>query len=208
MARYPVTELWVQRKGAALVRVGAAPTALDPSRSPETDEGSDLRTWVDRSTLPAGALLAGGLALGLTGLALSVLIGWSGLGAVAIYSTMITLGGGLTFLGLLKRKRPPPPALPAPRTSREVLSERARRVHAALAQQGEATFETLLRHLGWTEPALLETLVQMKEAGAIEEDLNLDSGEWIYRSRNDFGIGATGGLMLEDRQARADAQQR
>ena len=69
-------------------------------------------------------------------------------------------------------------------------------------QQGDATFETLLRLLGWMEPVLLETLVQMKESGAIEEDLNLDTGEWIYRTRNDLGMGAAGGLMLEDRQAR------
>ena len=203
MARYPITELWVQRQGAALVRVGGSvPAEADPSRSPLRGDGGDLRTWVDRSALPAGALVAGGLGLGLSGLALAVLIGWSGLGVAAIYSAMITLGGGLTFLGLLKRKRPPPPALPAPRTSPEVLNERGRRVHAALAQLGDATFEALLRLLGWTESALLETLVQMKEAGVIEEDLNLDTGEWIYRSRNDLGMGAAGGLMLEDRQAR------
>lgn len=197
MARHPVTELWVQRQGAALVRVSAnAPAEVNA-------EKSDLRTWVDRSSLPAGVLVAGGLALGLTGLTLAVLVGWSGLGVAALYSTMITLGGGLTFLGLVKRKRPPPPALPpGPRTSPEVQHERARRVQAALQQLGDATFESLLRQLGWTEPALLETLVFMKDGGVIEEDLNLDTGEWIYRTRNDLGMGAAGGLMLEDRQAR------
>jgi hypothetical protein len=196
MARHPVTELWVQRQGATLVRVSAnAPAEVGA-------EKSDLRTWVDRSGVPAGGLVAGGLALSLTGLALAALVGWSGLGVAAIYSAMITVGGGLAFLGLVKRKQPPPPALPAPRTSAEVQGERARRVHVALMQQGDATFETLLRLLGWTEPALLETLVYMKEGGAIEEDLNLDTGEWIYRSRNDLGMGVAGGLMLEDRQAR------
>jgi hypothetical protein len=197
-----VTELWVQRQGAALVRVGA--------NAPAEADKSDLRTWVDRSAVPAGALVAGGLGLGLTGLGLAVLVGWSGLGVAAIYSTMITLGGGLTFLGLIKRKQPPAPALAPPRTttSPEVLGERARRVHAALDELGDATFEALLRLLGWTEPALLEALVYMKEGGAIEEDLNLDTGEWIYRTRNDLGTGAAGGLMLEDRQARADARQR
>ena len=196
MARHPVTELWVQRQGNTLVRVG--------SPAPTDAEKGDLRTWVDRSALPAPAMLVSGLALGFGGLALAIL-GPGGLALSALFSGMITLGGGLTFLALLKRKKPPPPkAIAGPTTAPEVLRERARRVHATLEQTGDATFELLLRQLGWTEPALLETLVQMKESGAVEEDLNLDTGEWVYRAQH---VSPGGALMLEDRQAKADAQE-
>jgi hypothetical protein len=198
VARHPVTELWVQRQGSALVRVG--------SGAPTDAEKSDLRTWVDRSALPAPAMLVCGLALGLSGVALAI-AGPGGLALSALFSGMITLGGGMTFLALVKRKNAPAPrALTAPSTSPEVARERARRVHATLADGGDATFELLLRHLGWTEAALLETLVQMKESGAVEEDLNLDTGEWVYRAHHDVAPG--GALMLDDRKANADAQER
>jgi hypothetical protein len=126
-----------------------------------------------------------------------------------VFGGMLTLGGGVTMLGMLKhrhaqRESKSPelkPLAAAPPAS--VSAERRRRVVATLEQHGNATFEGLMRRLGWTERALLETLVEMKANGVIEEDLNLDTGEWMYRIGDLDAAGTAGSLMLADRQMRA-----
>jgi hypothetical protein len=199
MARQPVAELYVQSQGA-LVRLGPSTT---PVRT--DDEPDDLRTWVDRAAIPWSGMVLGGMGTAVLGLVLASINPLGFLGTVA-FSSMITLGGGLTFLGILKRKReqdePPPRALPAAGTAPAVFAERARRVTHVLRDRGEATFETLLGRLRWTESALIETLVYMKNAGALEEDLNLDTGEWVYRVQDIDAVGTPAGLTLAERQAR------
>lgn len=192
MARIPAAELWVQTQGPGLVRVTATP----PARQ------SDLRQWVHEQTVASPKVLAtGGLGL----LAASVLgflvLGPANVITVVALSSMATTGAGLAFLGLLKHKDrdAQPKALP-PASSATVIAERARRVQAVL-DEGDHTFEQLLGRLRWTESALLEALVAMKDAGQIIEDLDLDSGEWVYRSAFG-GYGAAGALSLSERQAR------
>ena len=219
MARQPVAKLWVDRQGGgALVHVGAAVGAESTSlqtRSGERDRG-DLLRWVDRSSVPAGAMVFGGLGLAGLGLLLASLFGAGTLMMAAALSSMLTLGGGLTFLGLLKQRRAgarrelPPAAEDGsarPRTDPTVLRERARRVHHVLGELQQATFEALLARLRWTEAALLETLVEMKEAGTLEEDLDLDTGEWVYRPQYANATGTAASMMLEERAARASAEQ-
>ena len=87
-----------------------------------------------------------------------------------------------------------------PNTMPRLPAERRRRVVAVLEQEGSATFEGLMRRLGWTERALLETLVEMKANGIIEEDLNLETGEWMVRVGDVDAVGTAGSLMLADRQ--------
>lgn len=129
-----------------------------------------------------------------------------GLVATAIAGSMITIGGGVALLGVLKRKGRAPQPVPAralpPASSTAVIAERSRRVATVLEQTGRATFERLAARLRWTEPALLETLMAMTESGHLVEDLDLETGEWFYRLQaTDFGTGAA--LTLADRQARA-----
>lgn len=93
------------------------------------------------------------------------------------------------------------PALPPAETSPTVKNERARRVMNCLGMTGACTFEALMSQLRWTESALVETLVYMKENGWIEEDLDFESGQWIYRSAaSDAPISS---MSLEDRRRRA-----
>jgi len=192
MARIPVAELRVQTQGPGLVRV----TASAPAR-----EGRDLREWVQQSGISPGAMVTTGLVLAvLGGLGLLVLASGSFAGVVALAS-MVTTGAGLAFLGALKRKdaKAEPKALP-PASSAAVLTERSRRVRAVLDGGGGHTFEQLLHQLRWTESALLETLVVMKDGGQVVEDLDLDTGEWVYRSQ-ELGFGGGGPMSLADRQA-------
>lgn len=196
MARIPVAELRVQTQGPGLVRV----TASAPARQ----GGGDIREWVQRSGMRPRALVMAGLALAAVGGVGALLISPGFFGMVA-FSSMFTVGGGLAFLGMLKRKPPADEqrALP-PASSATVIAERARRVQTLLEQAGDHTFERLMAQLRWTEPALLETLLAMKDSGQLIEDLDLDTGEWIYRSAlADYGTAGAGGAMtLADRRAR------
>ncbi len=197
MAHHPVAELWVQSHGGQLVPV--------ETRAP-AKSGGDLRSWVEGSALPAGGMIVGGLALAGVGLALGVALPLS-LGTAALFGGMVTFGGGVAFLGGLKRKSAKAAAQtamlpPAPTTSPAVLNERARRVAVWLQSRAEATFEELHTALRWTESALVETLLHMKNSGILDEDLNLDSGQWVYRMQAATDTGAATSMMLQDRQAR------
>jgi predicted lipid-binding transport protein (Tim44 family) len=198
MARQPVAQLWVQSQGA-LVRVGPAEVAKQTS-------GDDLQAWVDRTAVPWSGMVIGGMATAVIGLMLASINPLGFLGVVA-FSSMISLGGGLAFLGVLKRKREQSRndsarALPATSTAPEVIVERARRVAQVLEAGGQATFEVLLSRLSWTEKALIEALVHMKNTGAVEEDLDLDSGQWVYRVQEQDMVGSPATLTLDERQAR------
>lgn len=204
MARQPVAELYVRSQ--ALVRVGPGGVA----RPNEAADEDDLRTWVDRAAIPWSTMVFGGMGTAVLGLVLASINPLGFLGTVA-FSSMITLGGGLTFLGILKRKREQdgeatPRALPAPSTSPTVLAERARRVTSVLRNSRDCTFERLLSQLRWTEAALVETLVYMKNGGAVEEDLNLDTGEWVYRVQDVDAVGTPAGPTLAERQARVGTE--
>jgi hypothetical protein len=196
MAREPVAQLWVQAQGA-LVRVGPAEVA--------TASGDDLRVWVDRTPVPWSGMVLGGMVTAVIGLVLASMNPLGFLGVVA-FSSMISIGGGLAVMGALKRKREHERsesrrALPAATATPEVIAERARRVARVLESGGQATFEQLVARLRWTEKALIEALVHMKNAGAVEEDLDLDSGQWVYRVQDQDLAGTPANLTLDERQA-------
>lgn len=201
MARQPVAQLLVQSQGA-LVRVAPA----DMTAAPE----DDLRAWVDRTAVPWRGMVVGGMATAVAGLLLASINPLGFLGVVA-FSSMISLGGGLAFMGVLKRKRElqrasQKRALPASTTAPQVTTERARRVAQVLETGRQATFEVLLSRLRWTEQALIETLVHMKNAGAVEEDLDLDTGQWVYRVQEQDMVGTPATLTLDERQARVGTE--
>lgn len=194
MARIPAAELWVQTQGPGLVRA----TANAPARR----DGGDLREWVRESKVSSGTLVTSGLVLAAVG-GLGALVVASSLVGVVAVTSMITTGAGLAFLGALKRKdsEAQPKALP-PASSAAVLAERARRIQSVL-DTGDHTFEQLLGKLRWTEQALVEALVVMKDSGQVIEDLDLDSGEWVYRSVGGYGsFGSPGAMSLAERQSR------
>lgn len=194
VSRQSVAEL--QGRGA-LVPTGANALVRNDVRT-------DVRGWANRVPVSPAAMLAGGIAVAGIGVVLAALVSLGFFGTIAAGS-MITAGGGIAFLGLLKwvgREQPAAhKALPAGDPT--VLRERARRVAAVLAQHGDATFERLLAQLRWTEQAMVDALVYMKDAGMVVEDLDLDSGEWVYRLQEGDAAGTPASLTLADRQARS-----
>jgi hypothetical protein len=166
-------------------------------------ERPDARDWLVRSPgswqglVGTGLMMAGsGLLLGILGPVMLTL--W-------IANSLLSAGACLVFLGFVKRvwsrTQPAPAPAPAPVDPR-LLAERTRRVRAILARAPSVevyTFERLVHESKWTQAAMLSTLLHMKERGELIEDLNLDTGEWVYSLTEDPVAGAPGSLMLEER---------
>ena len=197
MARHNAAELWGHAQ-TGLVRTTGG---VEPARAP-----GGVLGWAEKAPVGGGMMVAGGLALAAVGVLGAWVLPVGFVGSV-ILGTMFTIGGGSAFLGAHKlRARRGQAALPpaTSETAESVLIERARRVHAILDRGGDFTFEVLLAELRWTERALVETLVYMKDGGTLVEDLDLDSGQWVYRAQmTDYGQGRA--LTLQDRQARQAA---
>ena len=176
----------------------AVHAGADAAETPD----ADLARWVDGTGATAPRLISGGLALaGVAFLAALVFPGLGALGTIALGSAF-TIGGGLTFLGVrkLQRERMPPAAPALTPQRRALMHERSRRVVPVLSQ-GAVTFDHLMTQLRWTEQALVETLAFMKEANLVVEDLDLDTGEWVYRLHA-AEVGGRAGPTLAERQAR------
>lgn len=198
MARHSVAELWGAARhpaaspgGGALARV---PTGQVPAIRPE----DTLAAFVQRLPVSPAAMIVGGLGLAALGALFAAVLSSGFIGAV-LFGGMLTFGGGVALLGLRKASASVPTPTAAPQVDPHVLAERTRRVHAVLAR-GTTTFEGLLAQLRWTDRALVETLVAMKESGALVEDLDLDSGEWVYRLQYGDAIGTPASMTLADRQ--------
>lgn len=168
----------------------------------EAAPDADLARWIDGSGVSAPRLVTGGLAL--AGLAFVTAVLFPGLGLIGTIAlgSAFTIGGGMAFLGVRKLQRdhaePAAPALSPQR--RALLHERSRRT-AAVLSQGAVTFDHLMTQLRWTEQALVETLAFMKEGNLVVEDLDLDTGEWVYRLQASE-LGGRAGPTLADRRAR------
>lgn len=215
VARHNVAELWGLRQAASGPGGSGIPASGGSSAlAARDDEATDLVAWVDRSPIGAGKLVSGGLSLAIAGALGALLIPGVGFFGTVALGSMFTLGGGLAFLGLRKLSRgggkaegalAAGPAMLPPSRER-LMVERSRRL-AAVLDHGPSTFERLVATLRWTETAVLEALVYMKDAGVVVEDLDLETGEWIYRLQ-DTDFGTAGSLTLADRQALAGDPER
>lgn len=193
MAQQKVVDLVIQQ-GALQVVPRPGPVADAP----------DARDWLVRSPGSWQGLVGTGLTLAGAGLLLGVL--GPVLLTLWIANSLLSAGACLVFLGFVKRvwqrHRPELAPAPAPVDAR-LLAERTRRVKAILTRGPSDlyTFERLVRESKWTQAAMLSTLLHMKEQGELIEDLDLDTGEWVYSLTEDPVAGAPGSLMLEERTA-------
>ena len=53
---------------------------------------------------------------------------------------------------------------------------------------------------------LVQTLVALKDAGQVVEDLDLDTGEWVYRLQPSDEMGTRASMMLADRQSAGSSE--
>jgi len=207
MAQHKVVDLVIQRGSVQIVH-----------RTPPTPAGSgEGPTWLMRSPGSWHGLVTVGAASAGAGIVLSS-VAYRML-TIWFANSLLSAGLCLLMLGVIKRMMmsqttpaaAPPPEVVDPR----LLGERSRRVRAILSKATAVselyTFEQLVKESRWTQAAMLSTLRHMKESGEIVEDLNLDTGEWVYSLADDVaGAVATGpgSLMLEERTAQASAPER
>ncbi|GEM_PF-2357176 len=204
MSRHRVGDLVIQT-GAVQIYTATGTPADGKAHTPAR---ADLRAVVRSLPLGWRPMVASGLAL----LGAGITFAWSlssGLVGILATSCLMSLGCGLVMFGAYKRagahhvgtRGLPPPG----GAELGVVRERSRRVRSVLERMNAAlTYERLLSELRWTEVALLSALLHMKETGEIIEDLDLDTGEWIYRLQ-DPALARQAGTaqpMLEERQAR------
>jgi hypothetical protein len=198
-------DLVVQRGSLQIVQhVRTSP----PARAP------DLRGWLVRTPGTWRALAVAGV--GST--AMGMVLGAVGHRMLTLWfaNSLLSAGLCLVFLGLLKRVLTVAPAVATPAPAEVIdprlLAERSRRVRAILAGATAAselhTFEKLVQASRWTQAAMLSTLLHMKERGEVVEDLNLDTGEWVYSLAEDAVAAGPGSLMLEERTAQASPPER
>ena len=211
MAQHKVVDLVIQRGSVQIVH--RMPTT--PART--SGEGP---AWLMRSPGSWRGLVAVGAASTGAGLLLSAVttLG-SRMLTIWFANSLLSAGLCLLMLGVIKRvmmTQPAPAAAPTPEViDPKLLGERSRRVRAILSKVTAAselyTFERLVKESRWTQAAMLSTLLHMKERSEIVEDLNLDTGEWVYSLADDV-VGAVaagpGSLMLEERTAQASAPER
>ena len=208
MAQHKVVDLVIQHGSVQIVQRNA-PTV------PERRGAVDLRGWLVATPGTWLSMIGVGAASAGVGMALSVL--GTRVLTLMFANSMLSAGLCLLFLGVLKRvwarqmPGPTPAPVPAP-VEAKLLAERARRVRAILARASSAselfTFEQLIKESRWTQAAMLSTLLHMKERGEVVEDLNLDTGEWVYSLAEDAVAVGPGSLMLEERTAQASPPER
>ncbi len=150
-----------------------------------------------------GRSMAVGLGLVAAGVA-SAVVGVDALLAAVATSAAMTMGAGLFAMGLFRATRPEGTALAPAGPSPAVLEERARRIRRLMHEGGGAwTFELLTARLGWTERAVAEALAHMRDRGEIAEDLDLETGKWVYRpASGEPGETSAVDLTLDDRLRR------
>ena len=191
-----------QRVGDLALGTGETQGAL----APVTREDLDLKQWASRTPLSWRLLIAAGFGLVLGGL-VAALVTITGFFGTAVISTMLTTGSGLVFLGLHKRRAvlaaEPAPMKALSASEQAVLRERSRRLRAVLRAPGAPfTFERVIEATRWTRDAVLSTLLYMQERGEVVEDLDLDTGEWVYLAQDPEAVpGTPPSLMLEERRA-------
>jgi len=151
-------------------------------------------------------MVFGGAAMVMLATVAAVLGHWAFFGTM-ILTSLLTAGSGLVFLGLVKRRGKRDVVEDEQRglsaSEHRVLGQRSKRIIAVLEKSGRPlTFEALVDSTRWTRDAVLDTLLFMKEHGDVAEDLDLDTGEWVYSPDTSDGVpGTPVSLMLEERRA-------
>lgn len=194
MAREKVVDL--------VVRQGATQPV---ERSSSSGGGGDLKRWAMRSPFSWTTMFVGGLVMVALGTATAALTTWAFFGTMLL-SSLLTAGSGLVFLSLVKRRGQVDALTDDQRglsaSEHRVLVQRSKRISALIEGAGRPlTYEALVDGTRWTRDAVLDTLLFMKERGEVAEDLDLDTGEWVYSpSELDAVPGSPVSLMLEERR--------
>jgi len=163
----------------------AAPSRPSPPpQIPSTPEPSWLRQQIRARPwmlLPLVLLSAAAiaLALGATGLAI-----YLSLPALMLLVPVVLLPTG-AIIGLamvISARRSAAPEVAPPSISSSVLERRAETLRPLLATGSpDMTVENLVKRSGMSEHVVVETLTALTEQGVVDEELDVETGEWFYQ---------------------------
>ncbi len=222
MAQHKVVDLVIQHGSVQIVhRSHAAPAPNMPNmpimpimpNAPNMPNAPVMPMWLMR----APATSRGMMMMGFTSASAGVMLSLVGDRLLTIWfaNSLLSAGLCLLLLGLVKRvltSATPVTGPAAEAVDPSLLAERSRRVRAILSNVTAAsqlfTFERLVKESRWTHAAMLSTLLHMKERGEVVEDLNLDTGEWVYSVADETMATGTDSLMLDERTAQASPPER
>jgi hypothetical protein len=138
----------------------------------------------------SAAMLPTGGALLLVAAVLWAVFPVGSLAALALHVLPSVFGLGLLGLGIAKRSEEHRLLEAAKARDDAELGPHVELVRAALAAQNpEQTVEWLTARLGLPEATVVRVLDRLRRAGEVEEELNVDSGDWYYFARRQLGEG-------------------
>lgn len=182
MARLRVGDIEID---GTRVTIGGADPVRPPSapRGPVQPGNYRLLRLLQRLPVPASALLAVGVVLAAAGTVVNAVVGVTAdpFGALVRGGVLAPLGFGVTCVALLKAylaRRPDIPLAAALGGDPEGYVERLRPL-----LHGEPLLRTvpaLAGRAGWPESTVVRVLALMRERGEVEEDVDLDTGEFCY----------------------------
>jgi hypothetical protein len=101
--------------------------------------------------------------------------------ALLLHVLPLTVGAGALGLGVMKRLEETREQQAARRRSDAELALHAQRVRGALQEpRPEQTVEWITATLGLPEATVVRVLDRLRKQGEIEEELNVENGEWYY----------------------------
>lgn len=155
---------------------GASPSPPPmPLSVPEETENSTL-AFIERLPLGSRPLIGIGIGVALLGLLGSFLPADPFLPFIGRIPLFV-MGLGTVAIGVVKRRL----VTEGKRSPEKLLQARITRLKPILAERSpENTIERIVSRVRMTEEAVVETLIEMQKRGMIEEELNLDTGEWYY----------------------------
>lgn len=188
MAKMKVGEILIEDGMISFAQTGLVSPASAPTGGHRL---SDLHRLLQLAPRPV-VLVATGMAcltLGLTATLVAFLAS-DALGGGASFALLLAavLVGGVGLGGLCLAamsaliRRHPLPSAAAPSDRARLEEERARRLRPLLVDQGQlATVEWLVEQTGMMPEVVVRSLAYFEARGELDEELNLDTGEWYYR---------------------------
>ncbi|HET7501725.1 MAG TPA: hypothetical protein VFK02_11995 [Kofleriaceae bacterium] len=169
-----------------VVRIGAdraAPQSLVPMMPASHLLAPTAAATGSLNTLPVRArtmiaIGAAGLVGGAVGFALAPP---ASLLALVLHVVPLMFGSGALGLGLVKRIEERRARRAARLADETEMLAHVERVRSALRESNPSqTVEWIASTLGLSEPTVVRTLSWLRKRGEVEEELNLDNGEWYY----------------------------
>ncbi len=185
MAKLRVGDIEIDGSNVRIHRTGDSPGVTAISQTPSPPVAQTAPTQRGLADIPGAAstyMAVGGLLAGL-GVALITLLGVSGASDFLLHGGVLLPGGlGLFLLGVLLSRSRATKAQEDAAKQRQTAVEFAETIMGELSDPDErVSIEELTKRIPLTETELLRGMQHLIDQKLLQEDLDLDTGDWSYR---------------------------